>query len=303
MNLTHPFIPILADVLRWQLQKNPFRQEKKAEVWNPPVFTDDSWLRGSNDVIVWLGHSSFYLRLNGIQVLTDPVFFDILSVKRQSALPIDVQRLTNLDYILLSHDHRDHADEKSLKLLAKQNPDVQYLTGLGMQDLIHSFTQSERIQEAGWYQQFNVTNPPLHITFVPSRHWSKRGLFDTNERLWGGFVIEMPTTRIIFGGDSGYDAHYRQLATVFGQFDYAILGIGAYEPAWFMHPNHQSPSEALKAFTDLNATQFIPMHYSTFDLSDEPLSQPLKDLHMAAKEANVEEKLTVLNIGQPLILA
>lgn len=303
MNLTHPFIPKFSDVLRWQLQRNPFRKAKKEAVWNPAVLTDDSWLSGSDNVLVWLGHSTFYIRLNGIQLLTDPVFFDILSVKRQSALPVDVRRFTNLNYILLSHDHRDHLDMKSLDLLAKQNPDVTYLTGLGMKTIIRQFTGSDKVEEAGWYQQYTMVGQPVKITFVPSRHWSKRGLTDTNQRLWGGFVIEGPATRILFGGDSGYDAHYRELATVFGTFDYAILGIGAYEPAWFMSPNHQSPADALKAFTDLNANRFIPMHYSTFDLSDEPLSQPLTDLLMAAKSMKMEEKLTLLTIGEPLRMA
>lgn len=303
MNLTHPFIPKFSDVLRWQLQRNPFKKSKKAEVWNPDVLTDDSWLAGSDDVLVWLGHSTFYIRLNGIQLLTDPVFFDILSVKRQSALPVDVRRFTNLDYILLSHDHRDHLDEKSLKLLATQNPDVTYLAGLGMKELIRRFTMSDKIEEAGWYQQYTMSDQPVRITFVPSRHWAKRGLTDTNQRLWGGFVMEGPTTRILFGGDSGYDAHYRQLGAIFGALDYAILGIGAYEPAWFMAPNHQSPADALNAFTDLNATRFIPMHYSTFDLSDEPLSQPLTDLRIAAERMKLREKLTLLTIGQPLLIA
>jgi len=117
---------------------------------------------------------------------------------------------------------------------------------------------------------------------------------------WGGFVIEAAGIGILFGGDSGYDSHYSQLATVFGHFNYAILGIGAYEPAWFMRANHQSPGDALKAFRELNADHFIPMHYSTFDLSDEPFGQPLKDLHAAADIQNVTGKMIIPYIGQPL---
>ena len=290
VNLHHPFIPGLMDVLRWQLQKNPFKQEKKTTIWNPVVMKDDSWLDGSDDVIVWLGHCTFFIRINGIRLLTDPVFGDIFSVKREVAFPVDVHRLLQLDYILLSHDHRDHLDAKSLKILSAQNPQVRYLTGLGMQPIVHRFTQSDKIEEAGWYQQYSSVN----ITFIPSRHWSKRGVFDTNKRLWGGFVIEVGGKRILFGGDSGYDLHYKQLAAVFGNFDYALIGIGAYEPAWFMSPNHQSPREALQAFNELNARYFIPMHYATFDLSDEPLGQPLKDLHSAAGN---DKRVKVLTLG------
>jgi L-ascorbate metabolism protein UlaG (beta-lactamase superfamily) len=292
-NLHHPFEAKLMDVLRWQLEKNPFKQAKKAERWNPAVMRDDSWLDGREDVIVWLGHSTFYIRIDGICLLTDPVFGDIFTVKRQTPFPLDVHRLINLDYILLSHDHRDHLDEESLKILSVQNPDVRYLTGLGMQSIVHRFTKSDKIEEAGWYQQYTDTN----ITFIPSRHWSKRGAFDTNKRLWGGFVIASGEKRILFGGDSGYDTHYKELAAVFGGFDYAILGIGAYEPAWFMGANHQSPEDALKAAKELNARYFIPMHYATFDLSDEPLGQPLKELRAAAGN---DDSVKVLKHGEAI---
>ncbi len=302
LNLSHPFIPSWIDVFRWKLKKSPFTKDKKAEVWSPGIFKDDSWLTGSNDVIVWLGHSTFYIRINGIRLLTDPVFGDIPFIKRHSEFPVNVHRFINLDYILLSHDHRDHLDEKSLRILSKQNPGIRYLTGLSMKVLVYHFTKSDKIEEAGWFQQYSIDNQPVSITFIPSRHWSKRGLSDTNKRLWGGFVIEGAGKRILFGGDSGYDSHYSMLATVFGNFNYAILGIGAYEPAWFMSPNHQSPGDALKAFNELNADHFIPMHYGTFDLSDEPLSQPLKDLRAAAAGSTFEEKLNILNIGQPLVI-
>ncbi|MEX8548743.1 MAG: MBL fold metallo-hydrolase [Mucilaginibacter sp.] len=302
VNLNHPFVPNFADVFRWKLESSPFKKEKKAEVWNPTVFKNDSWLKGTEDIIVWLGHSTFYIRINGTRIITDPVFGDILSVKRRSEFPVDPHQLTNLDYVLLSHDHRNHLDEKSLKLLSKQNPNVRYLTGLGMKEIVQTFTKSNKIEEAGWYQQYETGSSPIKITFIPSRHWSSRSLLDANQRLWGGFVIETANKRILFGGDSGYDTHYKQLATIFGCFDYAILGIGAYEPAWFMSTNHQSPADALKGFTELNAARFIPMHYGTFDLSDEPLSQPLKDLHTAAKGLNLEGKLDVLSIGKPLVL-
>ena len=303
LNLNHPFIPNWVDVLRWQFEKSPFRSDKKAEVWSPDIYRDYSWIEGTDDVIVWLGHSTFYIRINGIQLLTDPVLYDIPFVKRRSELPVNVHRLVNLNYILISHDHRDHLDEKSLKILSKQNPDAQYLTGLDMKELIHRFTMSDKIEEAGWYQQYSMSNEQVSVTFVPSRHWSKRGLYDTNRCLWGGFVIEASGKRILFGGDSGYDDHYRQLAIIYGHFNYAILGIGAYEPAWFMRANHQSPQDALKGFKELSADYFIPMHYGTFDLSDEPLSQPVKDLLAAAKVDSLADRLNILSIGQPLMIS
>ncbi|SFD80285.1 L-ascorbate metabolism protein UlaG, beta-lactamase superfamily [Chitinophaga sp. CF118] len=294
MNLTHPYIPKLSDLLRWKLQSNPFKQEKKTAHWQPEIQTDHSWINSNEDVIVWLGHCTFYISIGGIRLLTDPVFGDILTLKRQTPFPVDPVIFTNLNYILLSHDHRDHMDKESLQLLSRNNPGVKYLTGLGEEKLVHRFTNSNNIETAGWYQQFNTT--AIQITFIPSRHWAKRSAFDTNQRLWGGFVVEGNNKRILFGGDSGYDIHYKQLAEVFGSFDYALLGIGAYQPTWFMNPSHQSPAEALQAFEDLHAKYLIPMHYGTFDLADEPLDMPAKELMKAAAQKNV----IILKPGQPL---
>lgn len=298
-NLNHPFDPDWLDVFKWKCGENPYKEEKKAEIWNPEIFRDDSWLGGSEDTIVWLGHSTFFIRLNGIQILTDPVFGNILSVKRHSEFPLAIHKLSDIDYVLLSHDHRDHLDRASLKILSKQNEEARYLTGLGMKALTEKLTGSQYIEEAGWYQRYN-TDTRLKITFVPSRHWSKRGLNDTNKRLWGGFVIEVPGKRILFGGDSGYDTHFKQLGEAFGGFDYAILGIGAFEPKWFMSANHQSPEDAVNAFQELNSRYMIPMHYGTFDLSDEPMGQPLKELKLVAKERDLTNRIVIPEIGKPL---
>ncbi|MBP1650815.1 MAG: putative Zn-dependent hydrolase, partial [Bacteroidetes bacterium] len=243
----------------------------------------------------------FFIRIGGVRLLTDPVFGDILAVKRVSPFPVNPILLTKLDYILLSHDHRDHCDKPTLQRLARNNPKATYLTGLGMEPLLKEFTGSELIQEAGWYQQYLTED--VKITYVPARHWGKRGAFDTNRRLWGGFVIESAQRRIYFGGDSGYDTHYQQLKEVFGGFDYALLGIGAFEPEWFMHPVHQSPALAIKAMEELNAGHAIPMHFGTFDLSDEPLDMPLKVFKQVATAHGLEKRIKPLRIGEALHLA
>lgn len=307
MNLEHPYAPDLGGFIRWKLSANVFKADKKTAHWQPELVTDSSWLDTKEDVIVWLGHSTFYIRVNGIRLLTDPVFGDILLIKRKTPFPIDPTLFRELDYILLSHDHRDHLDKDSIQLLARNNPGVKYLSGLGMGKLIHEWADTGskygegreeigRIQEAGWYQQYDT--PGIDITFVPARHWSKRGAFDTNSRLWGGFVIN----NIFFSGDSGYDTHYKVIGNLFGPFEYAILGIGAYEPAWFMHAVHQSPGDALQAMTDLRAKRIIPMHYATFDLADEPLSMPRKELLKQAENRQKSDRLVILDPGQSVMM-
>ncbi|WP_298734326.1 MBL fold metallo-hydrolase [uncultured Chitinophaga sp.] len=302
MNLGQPYVTNFWEVLRWKMKTNPFEQEKRTAAWQPEVYTDDTWLDGEDDLLVWLGHACFYIRIGGIRLLTDPVLGNIPFFPRRSVLPVNPGRIRDLDYLLLSHDHRDHCDKASLQLLARNNPSMQYLSGLGMDALINSITHSANIETAGWYQQFNTDSKPLHITFIPSQHWSKRGVFDTNKRLWGGFVIEAKDRRICFGGDSGYDGRYKQLQQIYGSFDYALLGIGAYEPRWFMHLIHQSPEEALKALQDLHARYLVPMHYGTFDLADEPLGRPLAELQRVAAQEGLNDRILALSPGKPLYL-
>jgi len=299
-NVYQPFSLNFWDIIKWKFSKNPYQDEKKKEHWNPEIIRDTTWLSASNDCIVWLGHASFFIRINGATLLIDPVLDNAGISKRHSAFPIDKKQLTGIDYILLSHDHRDHIDQNSLRTLAKQNPYAQYRCGLKTEKLIHHFTKSKNIEEAGWYQQFTTDTSKFELYYLPTRHWGKRGLFDTRKRLWGAFVIKGNGKTIYFGGDSGYDKHYVDAKNIFGHFDYCIIGIGAYQPRPIMESNHNSPSDALKTLSDLGANKLIPMHYGTFDLSDEPLGNPSSELHRLANEQGVEGKILELKYGQCL---
>jgi len=296
LNVNFHFEPSLVDVVKWKAGNNKYKDQKKQEVWNPEIDDDLKWLSSNEDCLVWLGHSSFYCRINGVNMLIDPVFGDILTVKRKTRFPVDPVLFQNIAFVLISHDHRDHMDEASLKLIQLSNPDVMYLAGLNNESLIRKFTNSSRIETAGWYQQFSNQQFDIKFSFLPSRHWSKRGVFDANERLWGAFVIQTNDKQIYFGGDSGYDDHYSKAGEIFGKFDFCMLGIGAYEPQWFMSANHQSPAEAFRACKDLNAEFMIPMHYGTFDLSDEPLGNPIQQLSNEPEELGTVVGLT---IGRP----
>lgn len=302
VNLNHPYHPSLLKLLKWKFQRNPFKTEKALLQPVIPIHHQLDWMKGDEDILIWLGHSSFYIRISGIQILIDPVFGDILTVRRRAEFPFDPDIFMNIDYILLSHDHRDHLDKKSLKLLATNNPQATYLAGAGSQKLLRKITGSDLIHTSFWYSEFPLDNNDLTITFVPAQHWSKRSAFDTNKRLWGGFVLESPNLRLFFGGDSGYDSHYRDIGKLFGGFNYVILGIGAYEPRWFMKEVHESPEEAIQAFRDLYGENMIPMHYGTFDLADEPLNRPLKELKKVATARDMLHELLIPDIGFPVFL-
>jgi L-ascorbate metabolism protein UlaG (beta-lactamase superfamily) len=153
-----------------------------------------------------------------------------------------------------------------------------------------------QVQEAGWYQQYTL-NEDFEIIFVPTRHWTRRGLADENKRLWGGFFIRYHNKSIYFMGDSGYTKHFEEIRNILGDVDYAIMGVGAYKPEWFMYQSHISPVDAIKAFHEMGGRYFIPMHFGTFDLSDEPLLKPLDVL----READFDE-LVELKLGEELLI-
>ncbi len=209
--------------------------------------------------------------------------------------------LRKVDYILVSHDHRDHCDEATIEQLTRKFPDAKLLVGLRMDELLNDWKPpNSEIQTAGWYQRFSLPTDKIKITFLPVRHWSRRGLFDTNARLWGGFVIEGAGKRIYFSGDSGYGSHYAELAELFPKIDYFIIGIGAYQPNWFMRANHNSPQEAFQGFLDSKADALVPMHFGRFDLSDEPPNEPLRLLKEKAAEAGATDKIKNLQINESI---
>ncbi|WP_337044893.1 MBL fold metallo-hydrolase [Emticicia sp. 17c] len=300
MNHEFPFKDSFREVLKWQTMRNPQKAEKKADTWRLEVIHNQAFLETNQDCIVWLGHASFFIRLAGITLLIDPVLFNVSLLKRQSALPVAANTLKNIDYILVSHDHRDHCDEKSLHILAKNNPDTTYLTGLRLDKVIGTITHSRQIQAAGWYQQYETRG--IRVYYVPSRHWGRRFLRDTNLHLWGGYVIQGAGKTIYFGGDSGYGSHFADISRVFPEIDYAMIGIGAYKPEFFMAQSHTSPADAVKAFYDTQAKVLIPMHYGTFDLADEPLGDPLRVLQGLEHKQAINGTLKALKVGETLNL-
>lgn len=283
-------------VLKFMLQKNPQRMEKKRDSWRIEVLKNDGWLHDVSDKIIWMGHASFFIQLAGIRILIDPVFGKLPIVKRYSELPVDPDKLRNIHYILVSHAHYDHCDTKSLKRLSQNNPQAQLLVGLKLETLISKWIKNP-IQSAGWYQQYQL-DAPLKITFLPSRHWANRGLFDANTSLWGGFMIQSANRTIYYGGDSGHGSHFKTVGELFPNIDVALIGAGAYSPAWFMSANHQDPYDAVKAFGDTGAKTFIPFHYGTFDSADEPMSEPEKILSTLAAEGKIKNQLKLLKIGE-----
>jgi L-ascorbate metabolism protein UlaG (beta-lactamase superfamily) len=284
------------NVIKYMLHHNPQKEIKKHDAWRIPVLKDDQWLTDPADKIVWFGHASFFIQLSNIRILIDPVYGKLPVGKRYSEMPVAPDKLRDIDYILISHAHYDHCDKSSVELLTKNNPNAQILTGLKLDNLISKWTDN-KIQTAGWYQQYLLEND-LKITFLPSRHWANRTLFDGNTTLWGAFMIEKDSTRIYYGGDSGHGSHFRDVGELFQNINVSLIGAGAYAPEWFMGPLHQTPYDAVQAFQATCAKTFIPFHYGTFDSADEPLGEPEQILNKLHAEGKIQNELKILKLGE-----
>ena len=296
-----PFYPSWRKLLKWQLSTNPHKEEKKQDEWRPPRQQRKEDLFTEGDFIAWLGHASFYLQLGKYRLITDPVLYDLPFIPRFVPLPYEVEEMPPLDFILLSHDHRDHCDKKSIQSLFRHHQLRKVLTALKMQDVIGSWINGTPVEEAAWYQVYDLPGG-LEVTFLPARHWCRRGLFDFNRRLWGSFLIRTPKQTIYFGADSGYAGHFREIGERFPGIDIAILGIGAYRPAYMMEEIHTSPADATRAFRDLGARYLLPMHYGTYDLSDEPISEPYRMIQQIFEEEDMKDRLLLAEVGEVIRL-
>ncbi|NIF46995.1 MBL fold metallo-hydrolase [Enterobacter sp. Ap-1006] len=297
------------DVQRW-------RQERKAQnLPHPPgegysAFIERWWqqaeLSGSDDRIWWLGHASLLLRLNGHFLLTDPVFsrraspVSFAGPVRRTEVPLDLNQLPRLDAVLISHNHYDHLDKKTVRRLIKRFPDVHFFVPLGLKAW---FSQRgiEQVTELDWWQSFNWCG--MVFTAVPARHWSMRTFWDRNRSLWCGWVVEQGNLRFWFSGDSGYTPSLAEIAKRLGPFDMAALPIGAYEPRWFMGDHHMDPQQAVTLWQAIGKPETIPIHWGVFELADESLDKPPQELLAALREKGESDDLfSPLRIGQSLPL-
>ena len=300
INLDGPSEKNFAELFKWQTEKNPLKPLKIKQHTNVEVSFNQQITANREDGIVWLGHASFLFTLSSKHFITDPVLYNVGPVKRFTPLPCDIDDLKAIDYVLMSHNHRDHCDQKSMRQLCALNPQAVILTGLNMTPLLRSWKIRNPIIEAGWYQQYNIETDTA-ITYLPAKHWNRRGLHDMNNMLWGSFMLEDNNKKIYFGADSGLGIHFAEIAQLFPGIDIALLGIGAYKPEWFMASAHTSPADALIAFEQLQAKQFIPMHHGTFDMGDEPIFYPKQELLLLQEKFNINS-VAHLSIGNKLRL-
>lgn len=250
--------------------------------------TDLHALNTDENVIVWFGHSSYFLQIDGKKFLVDPVFSGAASpiaATTRSFPGSDVYTVADfpeIDYLLISHDHWDHLDYDTVVKLKSKVGLV--ITGLGTGAHLKRWGfDTKQIIEKDWNEQIDLSNG-FKINTVPARHFSGRG-FKRNQTLWVSFVLTTPSRKIFLGGDSGYDTHFARIGADFGPFDLAILECGQYNESW--KNIHLLPEEMIPAATELKAKVLMPVHWGKFALALHAWNEPIIKVTGSAKAANL----------------
>jgi N-acyl-phosphatidylethanolamine-hydrolysing phospholipase D len=296
----------LGDLLRWQWEafRNHLPPPPREPV--PTVVPDLAALQGNTigaPSVTWLGHASTLVQSGGLNILTDPVFSERASPvqfsgpRRAQPPGIAPAQLPPIDVVLISHNHYDHLDRASVLLLSERSGGkTLFLVPLGLKPW---FAQQgiDNAIELDWWDVH--MHRGVEFRLVPVQHWSARSLGDRNRTLWGGWAVLAPDLHWYFSGDSGYSRDFADTRGRVGGLDLALLAIGAYEPRWFMQAQHMNPAEAVQAHKDLGARRSIGIHWGTFNLTDEALDQPPRELAQARQAQGIgEQDFFVLRIGE-----
>ncbi|MDW4905788.1 MBL fold metallo-hydrolase [Streptomyces sp. ADMS] len=260
---------------------------------------------GPNGIgLTWAGHASWVVRVGGLTVLTDPVWSRKIFGTPDRVTPVGVpwEELPPIDAVLISHNHYDHLDAPTLARLPRDTP-LFVPAGVARWARARRFTH---VTELDWWEAGELKGEagPVRFDFVPSHHWSRRGLNDTCRSLWGGWMITAQDgKRVYFAGDTGYGHWFEEIGRRYPGIDAALLPIGAYEPRWMLAPVHTSPEEAVQACADLKARIMVPMHWATFLLSAEAPLEPLHRVRAAwAAAGHSDDELWDLPIGASRVL-
>lgn len=296
------------DLLRWQWER---RHNARPTVggYHFPLATNDPATLAANrkrPSVTWIGHATVLVQMDGWNILTDPHFsrraspVQWVGPQRVVSPGLSLDKLPPVDVVLISHDHYDSLDTATIRALHQRGgDDTRFYVPLGLK---HWFRKRgiRNVAELDWWD--GDSRQSLEVTCLPVTHWSKRLPWERNRTLWSAWSVRCGDFRFIFVGDSAYPAHFLEIGRRLGPFDLAAIPIGAYAPRWFMN-HHMTPEEAVATHSDLQARRSVAIHWGTFVLSDEPLTEPPVRLARAREAAGLKpDEFAVLRHGQTLYL-
>ena len=255
-----------------------------------------------NNYIAWIGHATFLIKLGDTTIITDPLFSKnagplVFGPKRYIEPAIPLNKIPKINLFLLTHNHYDHLDYKTIKKFPHKEAKVIVPLKLSKYFTKNKFND---VEEIDWYQETQINND-IKITLLPAVHWSKRTLTDTNKTLWGSFLIEYKGKKIFFACDTGYGNIYKELGNKYGPIDITFINIGAYDfrPMFEKSVYHTNPEEALNIGKDLNSKKLIGMHWGTVVLSLEPIMEPPVRFKNSAEKYGYQKKdAMIFKIGE-----
>lgn len=269
-----------------------FGTEERVPKVPVPVVTrhaSDYALRPTSGIrATWLGHASVLLEMAGRRIVTDPAFsrrcspFDFVGPERFATLPLALTEVPAIDVVVISHDHYDHLDMQTIQALAGRGASFVVPLGIGAH-LERWGVPADRIVDLDWYESSEQLG--LTFTATPARHYSGRGLLDSDQTLWASWVIAAPEQRVFFSGDTGYSAEFRKIGENFGPFDLTLIKVGASDRTW--QEIHMSPEEAVQTHQDVRGKLMLPIHWGTWNLGQHAWNEPAERAFAAARSAGL----------------
>jgi L-ascorbate metabolism protein UlaG (beta-lactamase superfamily) len=294
----------LKDVLTWMTQRKrrEWKEQSDGVYGKRPLAHYKDGIR-----ITFVNHTTFLIQAGGLNILTDPVWskrtspFRWIGPKRMRPPGIKLEDLPRIDVILLSHNHYDHLDVATMRVLTgAHHPRIVTPLGVG------AFLETVGIKnstDTDWWDELALSEQ-IKVTSVPAQHFSGRGMLDRDKSLWCGYVLSTPHGQIYFAGDTGYnDKTFVEIGRKFESIRVSLIPIGAYKPEWFMSPIHVSPFEAVLIHKDVRSQKSIASHFGTFPLADDGADDPVEDLSKALRQNNLsKEEFITLTEGEALVI-
>lgn len=292
----------LFSLLRWWLTASQeYAEEEKTYLPRVLDKTKERILAmPQGDFIMWVGHATFLIRLNGEYWLTDPIFSErAVVVKRKTPPGITAEALKRVApnvSVIITHNHYDHLDASSIEDLPEN---TRMFVPMGLKRYVQDMNKRD-VTEMDWWQEIHCGNG-ITLVCLPTQHWSRRFGQDSCETLWASYMLITSKVTIFLGGDTGYFIGYKEIGKRYPKIDYAILPTTAYHPRWFMYYIHMNVDEAIDAFNDLNARYMIPQQWGTFHLGDEPPGYSILELRRKIAERRLDaSRFIILDIGEIL---